>query len=171
MSVLYICFIASGKQRGRYVWCQPLSVPVRVKWEESCTTPHAGFTVSLDVEKNSNSKLWKWIPSFGGCCFSSVPPCGCVPVRGAMTPPPAGMHMQAGSSPPPPALPLTVGTPTPCRSSASDWLRWAWRWWWTPWRRRRWGSSVRTSGGSSSLGELKEEQGQKMRQAPEGTFL
>lgn len=51
---------------------------------------------------------------------------------------------------------LTVGTATPCHSSASDWLRWAWHWWWMPWQRRRWGSSSRTSDGSSLRGELKE---------------
>ncbi len=53
--------------------------------------------------------------------------------------------------------PLTVGTATPCRSSASDWLRWAWRWWWMPWQRRRWDSSSHTSGDSSLTGELKEK--------------
>lgn len=57
---------------------------------------------------------------------------------------------------------LTLGTATPCRSSASDWLRWAWHWWWTPWQRRRWGSSSHTSDGSFLKGELR-RRGKKRR--------
>ena len=43
---------------------------------------------------------------------------------------------------------------TPCRFWASDWPQWAWHWWWTPWRRRRSGSSARMSDGSSFWDEL-----------------
>lgn len=53
---------------------------------------------------------------------------------------------------------LTVQVVTPCRSAASDWLRWAWHWWWKPWRRRRSGFSWRTFADSSSLGGLRERQ-------------
>lgn len=49
---------------------------------------------------------------------------------------------------------LTVQAVTPCRSAASDWLRWAWHWWWKPWRRRRSGFSWHTSVDSSSSGGL-----------------
>lgn len=63
---------------------------------------------------------------------------------------------------------LTVQVVTPCRSAASDWLRWAWHWWWKPWRRRRSGFSSRTSVGSSSSGglgtERRQDEGEELEQ-------
>lgn len=55
---------------------------------------------------------------------------------------------------------VTVQLVTPCHSAASDWLQWAWHWWWTPWQKHRSDFFWRTSADSSSwdgLGEGNEK--------------